>query len=149
MHAMFYNARVFDQDISGWDTTNVTIMSYMFHGACVFNQDISKWDISNVADMNNMFHGACVFNQDISNWDVSNVTDMNDMLTDTLIAGIFYPRYFATKFHIPYPSPGHAQEMKIRSKVALASSTNITKYPNSSLFTIPNELVRNIGTFVN
>jgi len=74
---------------------------------------------------------------------------MNDMLTDTLIAGIFYPRDFATKFHIPYPSPGHAQEMKIRSKVALASSTNITKYPNSSLFTIPNELVRNIGTFVN
>ena len=110
---------------------------------------ISNWDVSNVTNMGEMFRDAVTFNQDISNWDVSNVTDMNDMLTDTLIAGIFYPRYFATKFHIPYPSPGHAQEMKIRSKVALASSTNITKYPNSSLFTIPNELVRNIGTFVN
>ncbi|BDT03726.1 hypothetical protein SHM_13720 [Spiroplasma ixodetis] len=40
---------------------------------CHSNQDLSSWDTSNVTNMNWMFHGAISFNQNISNWDVSNV----------------------------------------------------------------------------
>ena len=35
-------------DISGWDVSNVTDMSFMFGSCESFNQDISKWNVSNV-----------------------------------------------------------------------------------------------------
>ncbi len=73
----------FDQDISSWDVSNVTDMSYMFTGARNFNQNISTWDVSNVTDMSGMFIFSDVFNQPIGIWDVSNVTDMRDMFRDT------------------------------------------------------------------
>lgn len=69
----------FDEDISSWDTSNVTNMSKMFYDADFFNQDISFWDVSKVTNMSSMFFGSLSFNQDISNWDVSNVRDMRWM----------------------------------------------------------------------
>ena len=41
MSVMFYNATVFNGNISNWDTSSVTNMSYMFKGAESFNQDIN------------------------------------------------------------------------------------------------------------
>ena len=121
----------------------------MFYNCGDFNQDISGWNVKSVTNMNHMFISAEAFNQDINNWDVSNVKDINTMLINTAIAHSFYDLAFATKFNLPHPSPGHEQEMKIRSKVALASATNIIKYPNSSLLTIPKDIIRDIGSFVN
>ena len=69
----------FNQDISSWDVSNVTNMSYMFYSAQSFNQDISSWDVSNVKRMDRMFSGSLSFDQNISSWNVSNVTKMDDM----------------------------------------------------------------------
>ena len=66
----------FNSDISNWDVSNVTSMSYMFNTARAFNQDISSWDTSSVVNMYGMFSGAHVFNQDISGWNVSNVNNL-------------------------------------------------------------------------
>ena len=71
----------FNQDISSWDVSNVTDMSFMFGLETEFNQDISNWDVSNVTKMGYMFGSAAEFNQDISNWDVSNVTNMGGMFS--------------------------------------------------------------------
>jgi len=87
MSEMFQYAQVFNQDIGGWDVSNVTNMIWMFSGRTAgtdgiipneFNQDISNWDVSNVTNMHGMF-GRSLFDQNIGNWDVSNVTNMVSM----------------------------------------------------------------------
>jgi surface protein len=63
------------------NTSNITNMSRLFTNIYLldhFNGDISKWDVSNVTDMTYMFRESR-FDGDISNWDVSNVKNMNKM----------------------------------------------------------------------
>ena len=79
MSLIFFNANLFNEDISSWDTSNVTDMSYMFANASTFNQNIGSWDTSNVTNMNGMFYGANAFNQNIGSWNTSNVTNMSYM----------------------------------------------------------------------
>ncbi|MDB2495152.1 BspA family leucine-rich repeat surface protein, partial [Flavobacteriaceae bacterium] len=73
-----FSVTYFNKDISSWDVSNVTDMSYMFYTSS-FNQDISSWDVSNVISMEGMFKDSTIFNQDISSWDVSSVTNMGAM----------------------------------------------------------------------
>jgi surface protein len=82
MSFMFDNAIQFnnnDISLNGWDVSNVTTMSHMFDNAEQFNQNITGWVVKNVINMSFMFTGAKIFNQDISGWDVSNVTNMSFM----------------------------------------------------------------------
>lgn len=69
----------FNEDISSWDTSSVTDMTYMFYKASSFNGDISLWDTSSVTDMDLMFLGASSFNGDVSQWNTSKVKSMNLM----------------------------------------------------------------------
>jgi len=48
----------------------------MFYGASSFNNNISSWNVSSVTVMSGMFREASSFNNNISSWDVSNVTSM-------------------------------------------------------------------------
>ena len=75
------NPSNFNQDISSWDTSNVTDMSFMFLNNQTFNQPIGNWDTSSVTDMQWMFYRNSAFNQDIGNWDTSSVTDMSWMFS--------------------------------------------------------------------
>ena len=63
----------FNQDISGWDVSNVTHMNNMFKDNDDFNQDISGWDVSSVQLMQSLFAGASAFDQDIRDWDTGSV----------------------------------------------------------------------------
>ncbi len=85
MYGMFAAAYVFNQDIGGWNVGNVTSMAGMFSGALDFDQDIGGWDVSNVTDMEGMFSEADAFNQNIGGWDVSNVTNMYGMFADAYV----------------------------------------------------------------
>jgi len=108
MNALFCGCNIFNQDISGWDFSNVHDIASMFYNTNAFNQDISSWNIDNVTrttymfsgasafnnggvalnwgsktvnfnDSTGMFRDASSFNQDISGWNVSNVLDMKEM----------------------------------------------------------------------
>jgi surface protein len=60
--------------LSSWSMSANTDMGHMFYAASSFNQQISGWNVSNVtatgtySGMRNMFNGS-KFNQDISNWE--------------------------------------------------------------------------------
>ena len=59
---MFNNAAVFNRDISGWNTDNITITQGMFQDASSFNGDLSSWNLSNVTNFVSMFQNASSFN---------------------------------------------------------------------------------------
>jgi surface protein len=107
LNSAFAYANTFNQNLNGWDTSNVSGWDQVFQGASAFNgnialwnisyasaptsmfadaisfnQDISGWNTSNAFYMNDMFNGATNFNQDISSWDVGNVIDMNSMFSN-------------------------------------------------------------------
>ncbi len=76
-------AKDFNGDISCWDVSNVTNMSFMFRGEDgyenVFNQDLNDWNVSNVTNMSWMFAYTKDFNKPLNNWDISKVDSMHHM----------------------------------------------------------------------
>lgn len=88
-----YNAPTWKANVSGWDTTNTTDMSYAFYQAGTGSQDViitglDDFDTQNVTDMQSMFYGFAFnygyygthsFLLDLSSWDVSKVKNKNSM----------------------------------------------------------------------
>ena len=79
MFDAFKDRATFNEDISGWDVSNVTNMSHMFNRASSFNQSIGDWNVSSVMSMGYMFRDATSFNSPIGNWNTSSVTNMSLM----------------------------------------------------------------------
>ena len=76
---MFQNCTNFNSNISYWDTTNLTSLSAMFSGATSFNQNLNRWNTSRITNMASVFQSASVFNGSIATWDTSSVTNMQLM----------------------------------------------------------------------
>ena len=80
MRAMFQGTPSFDAiDLTAWNVSTITDMSYLFSGATVFNGDISNWDVSKVTDMTAMLRYTDAFNQDVSNWNTSSLGNAVEM----------------------------------------------------------------------
>jgi surface protein len=76
---MFQQASAFNQNIGGWNVSNVVSMIQMFYISPFNNggsSSISAWNVGNLTNMNLMFYGT-PFNQPIGSWNVSNVVSMN------------------------------------------------------------------------
>ncbi len=58
-------------------------MSYMFFDATIFNQNISLCNTKSCSNFNSMFTNSG-FNSDINNWNVSKVTSANAMFMNTI-----------------------------------------------------------------
>jgi len=82
MSTTFQAASSFSRPLNSWNTKKVTTMSNMFY-QCNYNQTIGSWDVGKVTNFTNMFGqqftAAKAFNQDINQWNVSSATNMNQM----------------------------------------------------------------------
>ena len=72
-----------NQNFNSWDTSKVTDMSYMFASTDNMNPQITSWDVSSVNNMEWMFFNCRLFNRAIGSWDVSSVTNMSSMFAQT------------------------------------------------------------------
>ena len=59
-----------------------------------FNNNISQWNTENVTNMNNMFDDASSFNQNISGWNVDKVVHSRNIFRDCPILPEFKPPSF-------------------------------------------------------
>ena len=66
-------------DVSNWNTSNVTDMSYAFGKRFVLQSlDVSNWNTSKVTNISHIFENCqSIESLDVSNWNTSNVTDMS------------------------------------------------------------------------
>jgi surface protein len=58
----------------------------MFIGTPEFNQDISGWNTSNVTNMEGMFAETGAFNQNLTGWDVDAVTACSGFSSNALVS---------------------------------------------------------------
>jgi len=80
MRDLFKGKSSFDEDISGWDVSNVTDMKGMFYNAIEFNQDISSWDVSSVGNMYIMLKNASAFKNGYgAGWVINNKIAVNSL----------------------------------------------------------------------
>lgn len=81
---MFYlNQSTGTLDLSGWDTSNFTNMTYFFASTTCNFVGIENWNVSNVTNMSALANSATQFNADISGWDVSNNTNLDTAFIST------------------------------------------------------------------
>jgi surface protein len=78
LNSAFSGANIFNQDLNGWNTSNVSGWDQVFQGASAFNGNISNWTTTSGA-MTSMFAGASSFNQNISGWNTSGIQYMDNM----------------------------------------------------------------------
>ena len=77
---LLWGATSFNQDISAWDVSGVTLFSSLFYGATSFNQDIGSWNVSNGTNLQSMFLNATSFDQNLGAWTFKNSASLVTML---------------------------------------------------------------------
>lgn len=69
----------FNEDLTGWDTSQAETMESLFYDASAFDGDISTWNTGRVTNMREALARATNFTGDLSLWDMSSVTTMFGM----------------------------------------------------------------------
>lgn len=81
LNSAFASANTFNQNLNGWNTSNVSGWDQVFQDASAFNGNISSWNTSLAGSMNSMFENASSFNQNLSGWNVASVTTHTNFST--------------------------------------------------------------------
>ncbi len=111
-----------DNDISNWDTSNVTDMTAMFYYSTNI-PDIRSWDTSKVQSFASTFDYAREFNQNIGNWNTSSATTMSAMFWEAQ----------AFNQDIGEWDTGKVENMESMFRVALTFNQDISGWDTSSV----------------
>ena len=89
MQYMFQYSKATSIDVSSFDTSNVTNMSYMFDSSAATEiKGLENFDTSNVTDMSGMFASTKVTSLDLSGFDTSKVTNMLSMFAGIKVTSL-------------------------------------------------------------
>ena len=84
MSYMFMYSKATNLDLSSFDTSNVTSMSWMFHDSAATEiKGLENFNTSKVTNMSYMFSQSKVTTLNLSRFDTSNVTNMNSMFSSS------------------------------------------------------------------
>ena len=79
--SFFRNADALVSGVGHWDTSATTGFAInIFRDCALFNEDLSGWDTSNWTSMGLTFFAAPSFNQSLGSWDISSCTTMSQMI---------------------------------------------------------------------
>ena len=89
MQYMFQYSKATSIDVSSFDTSNVTNMSYMFDSSAATEiKGLENFDTSNVTKMSSMFKSTKVTSLDLSGFDTSKVTNMLSMFAGIKVTSL-------------------------------------------------------------
>jgi len=114
MSYMFYNRwDINELDMSSFDTSKVTDMSYMFSECWgLTNLNVSMFNTSQVTNMESMFYGLNCKSLDLSSFDTSNVTDMGSMFARSSIQILDLSSFNTSKVRSMYAMFGSCYSLK-------------------------------------
>ena len=84
MENAFTGLTKFNQDLTGFDWSNVTNWSDAFRGCSLFNSPVTGIIHSGVTEVSRMFKDTNNFDQPLTNWDTSGVKLMNGMFENSV-----------------------------------------------------------------
>lgn len=84
-------------DVSEWDTSDVTNMSYLLSDTSIENIDLSGFNTSNVSNMNGMFELSKIKELNLTNFDTSNVKYMYAMFNQSKLQTLDISSFDASK----------------------------------------------------
>lgn len=76
---MFSTAEIFNQNITGWNVSNVTDMTQMFAGCTTYDQPMDLWNVAKVTEFVGMFQNCKMLNKSINAWVMTKATDLSYM----------------------------------------------------------------------
>ncbi|EHD1581827.1 BspA family leucine-rich repeat surface protein [Listeria monocytogenes] len=88
LQRLFYCSVATSLDLSNFDTSNVTDMTYMFEENAATSLDLSSFDTSNVTQMKGMFSGSAATSLNLSSFNTSQVTDMSGMFGSSVVTSL-------------------------------------------------------------
>ncbi|EDH3593748.1 BspA family leucine-rich repeat surface protein [Listeria monocytogenes] len=121
--SLFYGSAATNLDVSNFDTSQVTDMSYMFYGSVAINLDLSNFDTSSVTDMSGML-GDTAANLDLSNFDTSQVNNMSYMFDSSA----------ATSLDLSNFDTSQVQEMSYMFYGSAATSLDLSNFDTSQVY---------------
>ncbi|MCG8700076.1 MAG: DUF285 domain-containing protein, partial [Bacteroidales bacterium] len=101
-------------DISTWNVSSVTEMSYMFNSTANFNSDITNWNVESADRMLGMFRQSGAFDQDLSGWNISNATNLSRMFESSVLSNENYDKILngwgtqAVRSGVPFGAQGNS-----------------------------------------
>ena len=96
LHEFFMSSTMVSADLSGFDTSRVTGMSYLFMNCGRLTSiDLSGWDISKVTELRGMFFFFfSLTSVNLSGWNTSKVRDMSSMFSQcSSLTGLSLPGF--------------------------------------------------------